>query len=328
MVLMFLLSGCVHAYWAMDRDNADEVALWEIVLFLFGAQDFMDSTALNGMDDGQRGIVITLSILSMFLFLACALNIFIAVLSDLYDQEQERMVCTFMKERAKICLSLFLRPEWDMLKMLDSPSSLLWQRMRRAVPVALLGLYVLLVWLSADMNLTAWVPALWATCCMIFAQVLVESQTTCGWSTKYLWYCNDKNVDESMFMMEDAGSVRSHGRVGKMKRHVLEQCKAISKECKASVAEVREEVLSLRSSMDATVQELREMRKDLSERLGPPQAASEHIRSAVDLGSSSAAEQVGSHAAEQAGGQEPGVKRKVRRKNWPVGSKGEATNVE
>merc|ERR1712194_422998 len=98
----------VHAFWAMDRDNADEVRLFEVVVFLFTGEGFIDSSDLDAMDFKLRSVNIVLTVFGTFFFLACALNVFIAVLGDCYDQEQERMVCTFLESRAKICSDLML----------------------------------------------------------------------------------------------------------------------------------------------------------------------------------------------------------------------------
>ncbi|CAK0865553.1 unnamed protein product [Prorocentrum cordatum] len=273
-VLLFLLLGFVQAFWAMDRERADEVILWEVVIFLFAGESMIDKNEDSG-NDVERGITVFLSMLGLLVFFGCTLNIFIAVLGDLYDQEHERAVCTFLKERAKICFTLRMRPEWRCRGLSE-------RMPRLVVPFLLVATYGLLrgpAALSSALSFAAWLPSTWSAVCFLFAQVWLEGEILSQWDQKYLWFCVDRKVDESMFMLDEARSVRSHGRIGRMKRHMVEQCKAISTECQSAVGELRGDVHVLATSVEQTLAELRELRQELQQQ--PPPRGRRSVDSAA-----------------------------------------------
>merc|ERR1740121_657980 len=100
-----LLLGFLFAFWAMEIDQASEVMLFNVATLLLTGEHFFGGEDLAEMGTSPRAFQILLTLLALFLFLACALNIFIAVLGDCYDLEQERMVSSFQAERARICSS-------------------------------------------------------------------------------------------------------------------------------------------------------------------------------------------------------------------------------
>merc|ERR1719503_437089 len=51
-----------------------------------------------------------LPIIGLVVFLVMVLNMFIAVLGESYDLEQESVDCTLLEERAHFCCSFFLAP--------------------------------------------------------------------------------------------------------------------------------------------------------------------------------------------------------------------------
>merc|ERR1712113_1144869 len=53
-IMLFLLLAFVHAFWAIDRDHADEVRLFEVVIFLFTGEGFIGSDDLDLMDFSRR----------------------------------------------------------------------------------------------------------------------------------------------------------------------------------------------------------------------------------------------------------------------------------
>jgi ankyrin repeat protein len=296
-VLLFLLLGFVQAFWAMDRERADEVILWEVVIFLFAGESMVDKNEDVGQT--ERGITVFLSMLGLLVFFGCTLNIFIAVLGDLYDQEHERAVCTFLKERAKICFTLRMRPEWRCRRLSE-------RMPRLVVPFLLVAAYGLLLYLSSALSFAAWVPAMWSAVCFLFAQVWLEGEILSQWDEKYLWFCVDRKVDESMFMLEEARSVRSHGRIGRMKRHMVDQCKTISTECQTAVGELRSEVGVLSTSVEQTLAELRELRQELQQQ--PPQRGRRSVDSAAR--EEAAADDVVPERAMSEPGASPGAGRK------------------
>ncbi|OLQ02023.1 hypothetical protein AK812_SmicGene15189 [Symbiodinium microadriaticum] len=81
----------LHAFWAMDRADINEISMFNIVVLLFTGEQFLSGDDLALMPDRQRITIILLSIGGVFIFLTCTINVFIAVLCECYDQEQERM---------------------------------------------------------------------------------------------------------------------------------------------------------------------------------------------------------------------------------------------
>merc|ERR1719491_35443 len=67
---------------------------------------------LKTMPGGERQFLLILSLFAIVVVLAVMLNVFIAVLGDCYDQEQDKMICTYLQERASICSCFFLRPTY------------------------------------------------------------------------------------------------------------------------------------------------------------------------------------------------------------------------
>merc|ERR1712046_556560 len=102
-IMMFLLLAFCQAFAAMHSNKATDVNFYDVIVLLFTGESFMDGEAVEGEGGARREFMIVLTIGALFVFMACALNVFIAVLGDCYDQEQERMVRTFQKTRAEIC---------------------------------------------------------------------------------------------------------------------------------------------------------------------------------------------------------------------------------
>eukprot|EP00929_Paragymnodinium_shiwhaense_P110391 TRINITY_DN7737_c0_g1_i5.p1 TRINITY_DN7737_c0_g1~~TRINITY_DN7737_c0_g1_i5.p1 ORF type:complete len:1327 (+),score=315.70 TRINITY_DN7737_c0_g1_i5:168-4148(+) len=119
-IMLFLTLAFVHAFWAINRAEAAEgpkgaSPFWyEVILLLFAGEGFIEKDDLGEMSYRKRVFLLSLTVVALFLFLACALNVFIAVLGDCYDQEQERTICSYLQERASICAGLGLRPTWSM----------------------------------------------------------------------------------------------------------------------------------------------------------------------------------------------------------------------
>jgi hypothetical protein len=166
---------------------------------------------------------------AIFIFQACALNVFIAVLGDCYDQEQERMVSSFMKERAKICSDLFMRPQ------IYVPSP--FKRARDARPRCTLFVFVgstmslcgFLIWMCWKVEVSAWIPTAVLDLCILLGKGMLRRDITTNWTEGFLWLCCDARIDEELFLApDDASPVQTYGRICKIKKYILEQTRVIA----------------------------------------------------------------------------------------------------
>mmetsp|Transcript_6542 Transcript_6542/g.13514 ORF Transcript_6542/g.13514 Transcript_6542/m.13514 type:complete len:952 (-) Transcript_6542:46-2901(-) len=228
-LMLFLMNAFLHAFWAMNPGNSDELTFFNVGILLFSGEGFIESDDLQTMEFHKRMVIILLTLSAVFFFVACAMNVFIAVLSDCYEQEQERMVCTFLKERACICEGIFLRPvsswvqNWDA----DRPQ---WQGWMAACSMAagLLGIYVALLKASADGAFSVWFPALFLTGALLLSQVVLRSTLAPRWDDRYLWYVHESSVEEDMFLADnERNRIENNGRIARIKRYMLEQCRGI-----------------------------------------------------------------------------------------------------
>merc|ERR1719491_203605 len=107
--MLFLSMAFVHAYWAMDREHVDEASFFSTITFVFTGESEIQAD-LQTLEGADKQFLLILSLFAIVVVLAVMLNVFIAVLGDCYDQEQDKMICTYLKERAQICSCFFLRP--------------------------------------------------------------------------------------------------------------------------------------------------------------------------------------------------------------------------
>lgn len=272
-IMLFLITSFLNAFWAMDRKVDGDIRIFEVVVYLFTGEGFLQSDALRQMPSSQRTMCIVLTVMACFLFLAIALNVFIAVLSDCYDQEQERMACTFLKERAMLCSSVYLWPSWDFLQKrpqrlesapgetrtsaFDSEAE---PELRRSSSnFANIGLAVIVLLLFAGavlcliLEVGSWLGVSLLSAGLILLQVHLRCELTRDWERRYLWLCHDVHVEEDMFMEPEHGStVETYGRIAVVKRYIFDQCKSVALECRSvqrSVDECFEELSALRSEV-------------------------------------------------------------------------------
>jgi len=257
-IMLFLITSFLNAYWAMDRNVDGDIRIYEVVVFLLTGEGFLQTSDVAAMDPKRRAMSIIVTVFASFFFIAIALNVFIAVLSDCYDQEQERMVCTFLKERARICSGLFLLPSWDFLQrppVLERNATLqskeveaaAAERNRQSVKLASAGLLLAIVALvsgavvSLSTDISAWLGAVLLSVGVLLAQVQLRHLLTIGWRERYLWLCHDVKVDEDMFLApagsdEGVNTVETYGRLAVIKRYMYDQCRVVSVDCRTQVS--------------------------------------------------------------------------------------------
>eukprot|EP00929_Paragymnodinium_shiwhaense_P079048 TRINITY_DN41075_c0_g1_i1.p1 TRINITY_DN41075_c0_g1~~TRINITY_DN41075_c0_g1_i1.p1 ORF type:complete len:1083 (+),score=202.33 TRINITY_DN41075_c0_g1_i1:140-3388(+) len=259
-ILFFLMSAFWHAFWAVDRSNGDDTAFFQVALLLLTGEGYLDSDQLQGMDDSRRLFMITLTLVAVFIFLACAMNVFIAVLGDCYDREQERMIVTFLRTRAEICTTLYLRP------CFRCP-----QAVAAAVVVLLFSVCIgVLVACHAE-NVSPWLLVVLLTCLIIAIHGFQRGRCSVDWKTRHLWLCNELQVDEELYMADEGENdlVEANGRILRIKKCIFEQCGSVSEQCASLRRAVhKQRAAFLDDSMDKEVRaadERNQLQKQIEE---------------------------------------------------------------
>ena len=229
-IMLFISLAFMHAFWAMDRSGINEISMFNIVVLLFTGEQFLSPEDLLEMPQSKRTAMVLLSIGGVFIFLTCTINVFIAVLSDCYDHEQERMVCTFLKERARICSSYFFRPKIKSLGFgfnYRGITKLSWWRWWFLI-VLILGLYIALLYGITELGfLTLWLSAIFPAAAVLCVQGLLRDVASVGWKTNYLWFCHEVDVEEEMFLApEQRDEEESNGRISRMKKYIKSTMKS------------------------------------------------------------------------------------------------------
>jgi len=242
-IMLFVSLGFMHAFWAMETDM-DQVSLFGVVVLLFTGEHFLGPEELRAMDSHNRDLIISLSILGLFVFLTCTINVFIAVLGDCYDQEQERTVCTLLQERARICASLFLRPKLPVARVISAYSwrwrSLCWL----GLVLGIAATYILILMASASPYVASWPPVVFLVFSVQLLQCVQSDTMTMGWTERYLWICHEANVDEDDFLAPDERqNVECRGRLARIKSYMLEQCRTVTQRNKMVAATTKGEII-------------------------------------------------------------------------------------
>lgn len=250
-IMLFISLGFMHAFWAMNREAIDDISVFNIVVLLFTGEHFISDEDFEAMGQQEREMVIFLSMGGMFIFLTCTINVFIAVLSDCYDQEQERMVCTFLKERARVCSGYFLRPKLHVQGFFKNEDNELRKRCWVVLAFVLLVIYFTLLYMSSEAGLTAWLAAIYLAIAVISVQCILRDGLTSGWKKKHLWICHESGVDEEMFLAPDERDMEeSHGRITRVKRYIRDQTQYLGSQFKAVSRNVRESYMRLNYMLD------------------------------------------------------------------------------
>jgi len=226
-IMCFLGLGFFFAFWAMDRQNGDETLAYQVIILLFAGEPFYFEDSLKALDTAPRSYIIILTFLALLGFGCCTVNVFIAVLGDIYDQEQDRVVCTYLQERAKICTLLLLRPEVKILpraQMADqSGFSIVWTILFTAIVMASASLCGSLVYAYSKVGLSIWLAAVVMAIGLVLIQGLLRAALTESWHEKLLWFCHEVRADEAEFLNASERSSQLHdGRLARIRKEV--QC--------------------------------------------------------------------------------------------------------
>jgi hypothetical protein len=237
-LMVVLLLGFVLSFWSVDPTSIGEGKAFEVGFMAFTGEP------VGNMDNPQS------QLLAMFLilvFLTCTMNVFIAVLGDSYDVQQEKMLCTFMKERAKLCSKLLMstsRPVAAFILFLG-----LLSEAAGLVPGEGEVCHAIFVGLSL-----ALVPAGAIQC----ARAELRRRTMSKWSERHLWFCHDANVEESFSMYACGADLDDNhsGRLQRIKRSVFEVRKCVTDQHRTAKAQ-QSSMLSLQREVAAVAQTFR-----------------------------------------------------------------------
>jgi len=268
-VMLFIFMGFLHAFWALSRGSIGLVSFYQVTVLLFAgevAELYVSSEAFAGMESQMQDIMVILCICSIFIFFTCSINVFIAVLGDCYDLEQERMVCTFLKERGKICSGYMLWPGLHVTDVLRQE-----KRWRKWTLCALFlgasaAAFALLVDRSTGRTAeNPWLPALSISVCVFVLQAVLRNVLTEDWKERYLWICHDADIEEAMFLGPvERDLVEYLGRLARMKNYINEQCNAVS----ANSRSVEQAIKKVGRDLSKEIQNRTSRLKQLSVGLG------------------------------------------------------------
>lgn len=223
LVLMgVLLLGFVLAFWAVDTMPKDGSSNGVFNVFLFA----FTGEVGDSFDMDKNVLTKTLGLGLVFIFLTCTMNVFIAVLGDSYDIQQERMLCTFMAERARLCSKLLMGA--------SRPA---------AACVFILGIVSWAgVFFSDQMSnaiFTCLALALGPAGAIQFARASLRRYFKTNWSERHLWFCHESNVEESFVMNAGLGDLddKHSGRLTRIKQSVFELRRCITEEKRNSQAQ-------------------------------------------------------------------------------------------
>jgi len=202
--------------------------------------------------------MVLLSIGGVFIFLTCTINVFIAVLSDCYDHEQERMVCTFLKERARICSSYFFRPKIKASGfgfIQKGIMKLSWWRWWFLI-VLIPGIYVALLYgITESSFLTLWVSAIFPAAAVLCVQCILRDVASVGWKTNYLWFCHEVDIEEESLAPEQRDEEESNGRISRIKKYI----KTAIKSCEQNIQTLSLKVEGLHKTTANDLDAIREI---------------------------------------------------------------------
>lgn len=272
-IMLFLSLGFVHAFWALDRGNINDVSLYVIIMMLFTGNLSPDQNDLAAVDPGKKDLFIVVTLVGVFVFLTCTINVFIAVLGDCYDQEQERMICTFMQERAGICSGFFLRPKLHVQGVFETGGVI-----RTALSVLLLVVlttaFGLLVFGAAQGGVSPWVGAFFLTAAILVIQCILRDRLTTGWKSFHLWICHESCIDEEMFLAPDERDlVENSGRISRIKKYITDQSRTLACQSNLVSREVRESREECRMKLDEFKAKLDSLAVAISGTTGPAETA-------------------------------------------------------
>eukprot|EP00747_Dinoflagellata_sp_TGD_P000347 gnl/TRDRNA2_/TRDRNA2_100445_c2_seq1.p1 gnl/TRDRNA2_/TRDRNA2_100445_c2~~gnl/TRDRNA2_/TRDRNA2_100445_c2_seq1.p1 ORF type:complete len:688 (+),score=122.65 gnl/TRDRNA2_/TRDRNA2_100445_c2_seq1:239-2065(+) len=243
-IMLFCTLGFIHAWCAIDSSaKSGEKVFGILVLLSTGEID-------DGLIDGNM-VQYLLVMSALVIFVVCVLNLFIAVLGDCYDVEQERMVCTFLNTRAQILNRFFLAPQIKAPSLVcESQRKLSW-RMRIGITVIMLAITLscwgFLLWLVLNRQHWSLSPAVFLVVCIVVVQSFLRGRLSVDAKQHYLWICHEDDFEEAKFMIpEEKDAQESHGRIIRLKKFIHDQTintrMSVFLNCKKLQATLRREV--------------------------------------------------------------------------------------
>lgn len=262
LVIMFFVGvGFLHAFWSLDPSTVSLVSVFNVDIILFTGNTWFTSNDLDRMPNEQRVWTVLFSMMAIFVFLTVTINVFIAVLSDVYAREEGMMTITFLMERCRICSSYFLRPKLRIDCVLRTWKRLdaLWKG-RLQIPCALLvlagvfGITALLIVLSTNGRLSPWCPAAFISGAVLFLQSLQADVRSRQWDTHHLWFCHETSLDEDDFLpVKERREVEQHSYLAELEGCIEREARQVTFECKKLL---RKQVSEQASSLEELAQAL------------------------------------------------------------------------
>jgi len=205
----------------------------------------------------QKVFLGVLTIVAIVVFLVCVVNLFIAVLSDSYQMEQEKMVFTLLRERSHVSCGLFLGPRAGRHSIEQLLSRGFSERAVYATPTALclafMLLWSVLIYFTLQEDIPVAVAAFTATIGIFSFQSLVRGWLTADFHrTNHLWICHDKYFEAEKFMvLDERDTMESQGRIARLRNYIHEQVKVVG----LSVRNSRKVLLKRHKEQDSCLQD-------------------------------------------------------------------------
>lgn len=232
-ILGFVSVAFCHALWALQADGSHQDVggfpeFSDIMILLLTGEASEPMEAVDGNDPINIAMSL-LPIIGVVVFLVMVLNMFIAVLGESYDLEQESVDCTLLEERAHFCCGFFLAPGIE----LTVPQRLEDYMASRKAGVGVLSgvgawlvAWAFIVFLLRS-GLPVEIPAIVTALTVWASHSLLRGRLTQGWEDGYLWVCQDRSFEAETFAPDRClGGSEESGRIIHLKKHIHDSCKA------------------------------------------------------------------------------------------------------
>jgi len=234
-VLCFLTIAFTHAFWAMARENLQIWDLFSVLKLLFtGEVDEGIDPLSSVLPDDQKIFLCILANGAIIVFLVCFVNLFIAVLSDNYQAEQERLVFTLFRERAHVCCNLFLAPSlgkhWakSAVERLEDQPEFYVNRVFVGTCLAGASVWVALTMVLLYQEVVNFVAVAVAASGILVLQGFIRGWLTCDFSDAcHLWICHDKCFDETRLLLTEDTDIEVQGRIARLRGYIHEQVRML-----------------------------------------------------------------------------------------------------
>lgn len=184
-IICLTFLGFLHAFTSLDTRTGDRsnVMVGTFRFLFIGDDKGIDSVLeLGGADENGSGFTQMCLVVATCVFYISLLNLFIAVQSKEYKDKQAKATEMFLQERAQLCLTVMLQPNWR-LPCLKSP----------IVSYSVLFTIALLLWFY--LLQVQKVNVIFASLPLLFAVLLGSALIVCspglqkGDNNCILWWC-------------------------------------------------------------------------------------------------------------------------------------------